>query len=144
MPASRRLLVLLRLTSLLLGVQLILGVYVALAGREPSTSNLMTALSYTGDPALTAHYAIAAILILLGLVVLVVAFRKGEPRSAAVLALVGFVFVLLASEAGLQFLASGFSSNAWSLTMAVGFVLAIAFYGLAQRAARRSATPVPA
>ncbi len=138
--------VLLRLTVGLLALQFLLGIWVALFGKFPDTHDLMTALAYSGDPVLTAHYALAFVLLLLAILLAYVSFAKGEPKRLRVLTLAGLLSVLVALEAGVQFVLSGFANNDWSFVMAVGFIASMAFYGLAQAVAiapdRNGFTPV--
>jgi hypothetical protein len=145
MSASRRVTVLLRLTVSLLALQFLLGIWVNLFGTFPATNSVLTAISYTGDPVLTAHYATAFILLLLAIILTVVSFRTGEPRRIGWLAVGGLLFILLAYESGIEFILSGFSNNTASFSMAVGFIGATAVYGVAQAVAltRAPAAPEP-
>jgi len=132
MPASRRVIVLLRVTVSLLALQFLLGIWVNLFGSFPRTSDVATALSYSGDPVLTAHYALAVLLLLLAVLLAYVSFAPGEPRRLRGLTIAGLLSVLLALEAGVQFILSGFGNADWSFVMAFGFIASTAFYGVAQ------------
>ena len=130
--ATRRLVMLLRVIVVLLSLQFVLGMWVNLFGPLPSTGNLGVALSYTGDPALTAHIALAVLLVILGIVVVVVAVG-GETRVSLRWALLlGSLSILWASAAGVEFVLSGFASSADSFSMALAFILGTSFYGVAQ------------
>ena len=126
---------LLRWVVVLVAVQFLLGIWVNLFGSFPSTSDVVTALSFTGDPVLTAHYVLAVVLLLLSIVIVLVAFRSREAPAIRWCAVGGFLSILWAYESGIQFILSGFSNNVDSFLMAVGFIASTVFYGVAQVAA---------
>ena len=130
--AARRLVILLRAIVVLLSLQFVLGMWVNLFGPLPSTDNLGVALSYTGDLALTVHVALAVLLVFLGLVIVVVAFGGGTRASLRWAVLLGFLSILWASAAGVEFELSGFASSEDSFSMALAFIVATSFYGVAQ------------
>ena len=125
---------LLRVIVGLLSLQFLLGIWVALFGSFPSTNNVQTAVMYGGDPVLSGHYALAVVLLVLAVVVVLAAFRNGVPARLRWLTLGGLVSVLWAWISGVEFILSGFSNNSDSFSMAVAFIVAMTFYGLAQAA----------
>jgi hypothetical protein len=144
MSARRRVILLLRLVVLLLALQFVLGIWVNLFGRFPATSNVGTAVSYGGDPVLTVHYVLALGLVVLGVVLVRVGFAAGAPRRVGWMALGGLLSLLVAVESGVQFVLSGFSNNVASFGMAMGFIVATGFYGVAQAAAIERSTDAAA
>ena len=130
--APRSLVMLLRVIVVLLSVQFLLGMWVNLYGPVPSTDNLGLALSYTGDPSLTAHVALAVLLVILGIVIVVVAARGKTRASLRWAVLLGSLSILWASAAGIEFVLSGFASSADSFSMALAFILGTSCYGVAQ------------
>jgi hypothetical protein len=129
---ARPLTMLLRAVVILLSLQFVLGIWVNLFGTFPPTDNLGTALSYPGDPVLTSHYALAVVLVILGIVVVVVAFRPGVRTSLRWIVILGLLSIVWASASGVEFVLSGFSNNADSFSMAVAFIVTTGFYGVAQ------------
>jgi hypothetical protein len=118
----------------LLSVQFLLGIWVNLFGSVPSTTSVVKALEYTGDPELTAHMLLAVVVVVLGFVIAVASFgREPIPRLRS-MTVGGLVSVLWSYEWGFQFILSGYSSGTDSFWMAVGFIAAMAFYGVAQTA----------
>jgi len=132
MEESRRMTMLLRLIVILLSAQFVLGIWVNLYGRFPRTDDVATAVMYGGDPVLTAHYAVAVAAVVLGVVLVVLAFRADSRRSLRWTTVGGLLSVLWASAAGLQFVLSGFSNGDASFSMAFAFIVAMTFYGVAQ------------
>ncbi len=120
---------------MLISLQFVLGVWVALFGTFPSTDNVGTALRYTGDPVLSAHYAIAVIILILAVVLVVLSLPSSEPRMMRWLNVAGLLSLLGADAAGVQFILSGFSNDDYSFGMAVAFIVAMVFYGIAQAVA---------
>ncbi|HTW56045.1 MAG TPA: hypothetical protein VMG36_06370 [Thermoplasmata archaeon] len=123
----------LRGITMLLALQFLLGIWVNLFGTFPRTTSLATALTYTGDPALTAHMLLAVVIVVVGFVVAVVAFLGSapDPRLRWILA-GGLISTLFAYEWGVRLILADFASNTDSFWMAVGFIAAVAFYGIAQ------------
>jgi len=132
----------LRALGVLLGVQFVLGIWLTLYGTFPSTRNVVKALLYRGDPVLTVHVALAVLLVILAFVIAVSAFLGETPPRLRWYTLGGFLAVLGAYEAGIQLIESGFTSNPDSIAMLLLFLVAVAFYGLAQLALRRAAKAV--
>lgn len=122
-----------RVLTMLLGLQFLLGIWVTLFGTFPVTSNLQKALSYSGDPVLTVHMVLAIVLVLLAFVVTVYAFGQNapDPRLRWV-SLGGLLSILFAYEWGVQLLLADYANNTDSFWMAVGFIAAVAFFGVAQ------------
>lgn len=116
------------LMLLTLAVQFILGMANNLFGTFPATSDVLAALE-SGDQALVAHMAVAFVLLALGVLVAVLGFRKPLPRKVAALGVAGVLSIFWAFESGIEFVLSGFGSNLWSFSMAVGFLVALAVYG---------------
>ncbi len=129
---TRGLVTLLRAIVILLSIEFVLGIWVNLFGSFPSTARLGTALAYTGDPVLTGHYVLAVLLVVLGVVIVLVAFRTGARGSLRWMVVLGLLSILWATAAGVGFVLSGFASNADSFSMAVAFIVAASFYGIAQ------------
>ncbi|HEV2166507.1 MAG TPA: hypothetical protein VGS23_05985 [Thermoplasmata archaeon] len=132
MPAGRRTTLLLRGVVVLLAIQFVLGIYANLFGPFSSTDSIEEALAYGGAPVLTAHYILAAVLVVLGLVLVASSFGREEPRGLRWLTIAGLLSILWASLSGLEFIRSGFTSNVDSFSMALGFIVATSFYGVAQ------------
>jgi hypothetical protein len=123
----------LRGLTMLLALQFLLGVWVGLFGTFPRTSSLKTALTYSGDPALTAHMLLAVVIVLVGFVVTVFAFGRDSPDPRLRWLLVGgLLSTLFAYEWGVQLILADFDNNTDVFWMAVGFIAAVAFYGVAQ------------
>lgn len=129
---TRKLVTLLRAAVVLLSLQFVLGIWANLFGSFPSTQRLGTAVSYAGDPVLTGHYVLAVVLVLLGIVLVVVAFRGPTRASLRAMVVLGLLAIVWASAAGVAFVASGFSSPSDSFSMALAFIFATSFYGVAQ------------
>lgn len=117
---------------MLTAVQFLLGIWVSLYGALPTTGNVARVVEYSGDPALSAHLALAVVLVLVAFVLAVGAFSRSAPPRLRWPALGGLLSLLVAYEAGFEFLLSRFQDNDYSFVMAVGFIAAIAFYGIAQ------------
>jgi phosphoglycerol transferase MdoB-like AlkP superfamily enzyme len=128
----------------LLGVQLVLGIWLNLYGTFPATSSVVRTLMYRGDPELSAHLAIAVILVVLAFVVAVSAFGPGTPPRLRWFTLGTFLAILGAYEAGILLIQSGFASQMDSLAMAAAFVVAVVFNVLAQLTLRRAPPPATA
>ncbi|MGP8077178.1 MAG: hypothetical protein ACLQD8_08815 [Thermoplasmata archaeon] len=138
-----RFVVWLRAIVILLAVEFVLGVWLNRYGTFPTTHNVVRAVMYTGDPVLSAHLALAVVLVVLAFVLAVSAFGAGAPPKFRWFALGGFLAILAAYESGVQFIGSGFQSNADSLAMFAGFAVAMVFYGIAQRYLGRPASVGP-
>ncbi len=128
----------LRLLVILLSAQFLLGMWVNLFGTFPTTKSVGAALRYGGDPVLTAHYGLAVLIALLAVVAVVVVPR---PASGVLWGMVmgGLVSIGWATLSGIELVLSGFSNDLASFSMAVAFIAATTFYGLAQAFALRSA-----
>ena len=118
----------------LLSLQFLLGIWVNLYGSFPATSDVQVAFTYGGDPGLTGHYILAAVLVVLAVTIVLAAFRSGFPARLRWLTLGGLLSVLWASISGVEFILSGFTDNSVSFSMAFAFIVAMTFYGLAQAA----------
>lgn len=129
----------LRGITVLLLLQLILGVWINLYGTFPATSNVATAVKYLHDPEFSVHVALAVLLVLIAFVVALYAFRSDAPPRLRWYTLGGFLALLVGYEAGVELIMSGFSSNLYSGLMALAWLVAIAFYGLGQMELRRAA-----
>jgi len=132
MGDDRSTVLLLRLVVVLLAVQFILGIWVNLFGTFPSTRGLGAAVRYSGDPVLTGHYVLAVVLVALAVVLMVVAFRRESSLGLRGMVVAGAGSIVWAVASGLQFVLSGFSNNVASFSMAVAFIAATSFYGVAQ------------
>ncbi len=132
MSTSHRLIRLTRTVVVALAAQFLLGIWVNLFGSFPRTRDLVVALAYGGDPVLTAHYALAAILVALGSAILVGSMHPTASRALRWMALGGLLSILWASASGIAFVESGFADNLESFSMAVAFIAATTFYGVAQ------------
>jgi len=133
---------LLRAIVVLLSLQFVLGIWVNLFGSFPSTDSVSAAVMYGGDPVLTGHYLLAVVLLLLAVVVVYVSIRPGVPARLRWYALGGLLSIVWAWAAGLEFILSGFSNGGDSFSMALAFIVAMTFYGLAQAAMLPRAPPV--
>ena len=132
MSESSSLTVRLRILVSLLGAQFLLGIWVNLFGTFPSTDSVGTALMYGGDPVLSAHYVVAVAILVLALFLVVRTIRVRTPPSVRWLMLAGFLSVVWACVSGAEFIVSGFTNNGASFSMAVAFIVAVSFYGVAQ------------
>ncbi len=113
----------------ILAVQFVLGIDVNLFGAFPTTSVVLQALYSNVDPVLTAHMAVAFLLLVLGVLLAVLGFRRPLPRRVSWAALSGALAVFWAFESGIEFVLSGFSNNVASFSMALGFLASVAIYG---------------
>lgn len=129
---TRGLVTLLRTIVVLLSLEFVLGIWVNLFGSFPSTRDLGTAWAYAGDPVLTAHYVLAVLLLVLGAVIVTVAVRTGARAGLRWMAVLGLLSIAWASAAGMEFVRSGFTNNEDSFSMALAFIVASSFYGVAQ------------
>jgi hypothetical protein len=111
-----------------LAVQFILGMANNLFGTFPATSDVLQALS-SGDAMLVAHMSVAFVLLALGILVAVLAFRRPIPRRVAALGVAGVLGIFWAFESGIEFVLSGFSNNLWSFSMSLGFLVVLVIYG---------------
>ena len=134
MTKANRVTWLLRAIVVLLSLQFVLGIWVNLFGSFPSTDSVSTAVMYGGDPVLTGHYLLAVVLLLLAVVVVYASIRPEIPRRLRWYTLGGLLSIVWAWAAGVEFILSGFSSNEASFSMALAFIVAMTFYGLAQAA----------
>jgi hypothetical protein len=115
----------------LLALQYLLGTWVNLFGTfPPGPPSLGSALVDGGDVVLSAHIALAIALLFLGLVAVAYSWSLPPPHLRY-LCLLGFLSILLAAAGGVGFVYSGYLNNASSFVMALGFLLAFAFYGAA-------------
>ena len=117
------------LLLMLLAVQFVLGMGVNLFGVFPNTSDVLRVLEASGDPTLTAHMAVAFLLLALGILVAVLAFRRPLPRRLSWAALSGALAIFWAFESGIEFVLSGFTNNIASFSMALGFLASVTIYG---------------
>jgi hypothetical protein len=122
-----------RAVVILLVLELLLGIWVNRYGALPATNNVVRAAMYTGDPALSAHMALAVVLVIAAFVLTIGAFAVGAPARLRWFALGGLLSLLWAYESGIEFIVSGFGNNVDSLSMALAFVVALVFYAVAQR-----------
>jgi len=125
---------LLRAIVVLLSLQFVLGIWVALFGSFPSTDSVSAALMYGGDPVLTGHYLLAVVLLLLAVAVVYASIRPGIPARLRWYTLGGLLSIVWGWAAGIEFILSGFSNNEASFSMALAFIVAMTFYGMAQAA----------
>ena len=121
----------------LLVVQFVVGMYlnffVKLPDSHPGTTgsyapSIPWALGGHAGVALTIHIALWILLTLLGVGLLVSGIMIHR-RAYIVGSSLGFVFILLAGSGGLNFLNHG-GSDTESMIMAIGFILALAAYGM--------------
>jgi len=133
----------LRVLLLLLVVEFALGIWLVRYGTFPNTTNVVKAAMFRGDPVLTAHMALAVLLVVLAFVEMVAAFGSSAPPRLRWFALGGFLALLVAYESGVEFILSGFSNNAYPLVMLAAFFAAALFLGLGQWQLARPALPPP-
>lgn len=123
---------LLRIVVILLAAQFVLGIWVNLFGSFPSTKSVGTALMYGGDPVLTGHYLLGVLLFVLAVVLAASSFGPGTAPRVRWLVVAGLLSVVWAATSGVEFILSGFSNAGASFSMALAFIVAMTFYGLAQ------------
>lgn len=123
---------LLRIVVILLAAQFVLGIWVNLFGSFPSTNSVGTALMYGGDPVLTGHYLLGVLLFVLAVVLAASSFGPGTAPRVRWLVVAGLLSVVWAATSGVEFILSGFSNAGASFSMALAFIVAMTFYGLAQ------------
>lgn len=136
----------------LLFAQFLLGMWLNLFAAFPtapsSASSMLGAmgsmmgLGFSGGvPALMIHMMTGFLLLVLSVVVVALA-AASSPRRSWVVALsgLGFVSVLAAGIAGLDFMVSSFQDNFYSYAMAISFVSAFSSYFLMLSFTRRQAT----
>jgi small-conductance mechanosensitive channel len=129
---------------LLLVVEFGLGLWLSRYGTFPATRNVAKTLEYRGDPVLSAHIALAVLVVLLAFVIAASAFGPGAPARLRWFTLGGFLALFGAYESGVEFIMSGFANDLYTITMLVSFLAAMAFFGLAQRELRLSGASPPA
>lgn len=112
-----------------LAAQFLLGMANNLFGTFPATSDVLGALA-SGDTMLVAHMSVGFVLFALGILIAVLAFRRPIPRAVGGLGIAGVLAIFWAFESGIEFVLSGFSSNLWSFSMSLGFLVALALYGV--------------
>lgn len=111
-----------------LAVQFVLGMANNLFGTFPPTSDVLQAL-LSGGTMLAVHMLVAFVLLAVGILVAVLAFRRPIGRGVAALGVAGVLSIFWAFESGIEFILSGFSSNGWSFSMSLGFLVALIIYG---------------
>ncbi len=131
----------LRVVTLLGVAQLALGVWLEQYGRFPATTNVVRAALSPGDPELTAHMALAVVLLIVAFVIAVAAFSRDAPPRLRWYVLAGLVALFGAYEAGILLIESDFSSSRDTLAMALAWLVAMACFGIGQ--SRRVLAPAP-
>ena len=115
----------------LLVLQFLLGMFANLFVTFPTTTesaNPIAQIFISGSAILIAHVLTAALLFGLSTSLLVLAAFTPGRRLVAVASL-GFVFIGIAFSSGMLFVVTGYSNDALSYEMAVGFILAFLTYG---------------
>lgn len=111
----------------LLSLQFLLGIVANLYVTFPESTDKATLWHAAWSHWSTAAHAILGVLIvLLGLVVLIKAIRLRQGNFSA-LAIIGFIMLLVAAFGGEEFVST--QKDAYSLVMAIGFIVAMGIYG---------------
>jgi len=108
-------------------LQYLFGMFVNLFVEFPDTHNEGVLWKFAQDqmPAVL-HMVIGGLLVISGIIFLVRAVMRKE-KQLIIAASIGLVAMLIAAIAGAQFVSS--QTDAYSYTMAVAFILAVASYG---------------
>ena len=127
----------------LLVLQIILGAYAVAEVSYPSSPlSVSQYLMGQGNGVVLAHIALAALLLLLGLVAVVLALAARRV-GLGVETLLGLVFVGVAALGGYRFLFVTYQSNTALLLMVGGFVAALVLYAIALVSTRRTLRTPP-
>ncbi len=111
----------------LLSAEFLLGMLSNLYVEFPTTTDQQTLMDATWKHWQTASHAILGILIVLIGLWLVILSIKAKVRSVTVISVLAFLSLVLAAVGGDRFVRT--QHNVWSLTMAVGFIVAMGLYG---------------
>jgi heme A synthase len=117
----------LNLILIVVAVQFVLGIWVNLYSTFPSGNDAPSAALTSGHPWLVAHVAVG-ILLFLGAIGIVAQAWRDPFRPMRGFALGGLVAVLVAGFSGYAFVLSGYSNDAASFVMALGFVAIVTAY----------------
>lgn len=144
MRYERSLLLASRAMMPLLVVEYLIGTYVSFFVLLPApsgNSSPLEAVFTAGSPFLIAHVLLGALLLALSLLLLLLSLLVRRRRTV-LLALIGLSFMTLAFASGIAFVQGGYTNDALSYGMAVGFMLSFLFYGtLAGTAALSTSSP---
>lgn len=114
-----------------LAVQFIVGMYIALYVEFPENASVQAAWDFArGNGWILLHIALGLIILAGSIQYVVVAFMKKQKQLYGY-GIVGLVSVLVALGGGEGFMST--QDDAYSMLMAVGFILAIVTYALAIR-----------
>ena len=131
MNYNRSLMVTARAMMPLLILQFLLGMFATLFVNFPSSSgssNPLIQIFASGSLIVAAHVIIAVLLLVLSILLLTFsAFTRR--RVTVALSATGLIFMGVAFYAGIAFAFSGYSNNALSYLMAVGFIISFVVYG---------------
>lgn len=116
--------------SALLILQFLLGMFANLfvTFSNSTDPNPLAAIFTGGSPALMLHVIVAVVLTILALLVLVAATFI-QRRPLILIATAGFGSIALAFFTGIAFVYTGYTNNALSYLMAVGFLTGLIIYG---------------
>lgn len=92
-----------------------------------SLTGFIEAVSAVG-PLLIIHILNACLLLILGIVVVIMTFKRTESKGARISSILGVWFIISAIIGGILFVLSGFSNNAYPAQMGGSFIAAYAAY----------------
>lgn len=92
-----------------------------------SLTGFIEAVSAVG-PLLIIHILNACLLLILGIVVVIMTFKRTESKGARISSILGVWFIISAIIGGILFVLSGFANNAYSAQMGGSFIAAYAAY----------------
>jgi hypothetical protein len=92
-----------------------------------SLAGFATAVSAVG-PLSIIHVLNACLLLILGIIVVIMTFKRTKSKGAKISSILGVLFILSAMMGGVLFVLSGFSNNAYSAQMGGSFIAAYAAY----------------
>lgn len=92
-----------------------------------SLTGFAEAISAVG-PLLIIHILNACLLLILGIVVAKMTFKRTESKGARISSILGIWFIISAIMGGVLFVLSGFANNAYSAQMGGSFIAAYAAY----------------
>ena len=97
-------------------------------GTVPSTiTGFIDAINSAGIAVLI-HYLIGILILLLGIVIVILAFYLSESRNVKITSILGIILLMYTFLTGILFVFSGFQDNSFSVGMGEGYILAYTLY----------------
>ncbi|PWI57480.1 hypothetical protein [Sulfoacidibacillus thermotolerans] len=113
---------------------MIVNLYVQFPGSTPGGNAMTWVMQHS--PVTMAHIFIGTLIVFLSMIVMFLTISS-QGKSAILLSVLGFFFILFSWGSGMAFLTNG-QQNITSFLMALGFILAIVVYGMQLRLIRHS------